>query len=222
MTDLTPKNVSNPANTNSLGNADAQSTLELKKFLYNICEPMCIKAAHSKPKDNNVMSIFKEKEPVDSSVNLINSNSKSNLQNKQTNLIGVSDKTAKVKDNMKITENITNTYGNIRKNIDIKNNKEPTSKTKITKGEFPPKRNSNNNANSMNIMDSNIIIHQNKNSRKDFGENEKKSFTKEEFLNKEEEQKGTNQIIDEKQAIKDKIIQKKKVILSDYEFNHLI
>ena len=172
-------------------------------------------------KDNNVMSIFKEKEPVDSSVNLINSNSKSNLQNKQTNLIGVNDKTAKVKDNMKITENITNTYGNIRKNIDIKNNKEPTSKTKITKGEFPPKRNSNNNANSMNIMDSNIIIHQNKNSRKDFGENEKKSFTKEEFLNKEEEQKGTNQIIDEKQAVKDKIIQKKKVILSDYELNHL-
>ena len=52
MTELTPQYISNPANTkDSLSNVDPQSTLELKKFLYNVCEPMCIKAVHSKPKD---------------------------------------------------------------------------------------------------------------------------------------------------------------------------
>ena len=32
-------------------NQEEQATLELKKVLYNICEPMCMKVAQSKPKD---------------------------------------------------------------------------------------------------------------------------------------------------------------------------
>ena len=57
----TPQNNSNPTNTkDSAMNKDLQS-LELKKCLYEICEPMCIKIVQSKPKDipNFMLSYLK-------------------------------------------------------------------------------------------------------------------------------------------------------------------
>jgi len=57
----TPQNNSNPTNTkDSAMNKDVQS-LELKKCLYEICEPMCIKIVQSKPKDipNFMLSYLK-------------------------------------------------------------------------------------------------------------------------------------------------------------------
>ena len=57
----TPQNNSNPINTkDSAMNKDLQS-LELKKCLYEICEPMCIKIVQSKPKDipNFMLSYLK-------------------------------------------------------------------------------------------------------------------------------------------------------------------
>ena len=56
-----PQNNSNPTNTkDSAMNKDLQS-LELKKCLYEICEPMCIKIVQSKPKDipNFMLSYLK-------------------------------------------------------------------------------------------------------------------------------------------------------------------
>ena len=52
MTELSPQNNSNPAMVkDSLKNKESQSLLELKKDLYDICEPMCLEIVQSKPKD---------------------------------------------------------------------------------------------------------------------------------------------------------------------------
>ena len=52
MTELSPQNNSNPAMAkDSLKNKESQSLLELKKDLYDICEPMCLEIVQSKPKD---------------------------------------------------------------------------------------------------------------------------------------------------------------------------
>ena len=49
MSEITPQNQQNLKESNM--EQEEQSTLELKKILYNICEPMCMKVVQSKPKD---------------------------------------------------------------------------------------------------------------------------------------------------------------------------
>ena len=49
MTETFPQNQQNIKESNM--EQDEQSILELKKILYNICEPMCMKVVQSKPKD---------------------------------------------------------------------------------------------------------------------------------------------------------------------------
>ena len=52
MTEITPQNPQNPSTIKESNiNKEEQSTLELKKILYSICEPMCMKVAQTKPKD---------------------------------------------------------------------------------------------------------------------------------------------------------------------------
>ena len=51
MTEIPQQNQPNPLPNKENENQEEQATLELKKVLYNICEPMCMKVAQSKPKD---------------------------------------------------------------------------------------------------------------------------------------------------------------------------
>ena len=59
MTDPTTPNNSNPGATKeSAANAEFQSSLELKKCLYEICEPMCLQIVHNKPKDISIANFM--------------------------------------------------------------------------------------------------------------------------------------------------------------------
>ena len=59
MTDPTTPNNSNPGATKeSAANAELQSSLELKKCLYEICEPMCLQIVHNKPKDISIANFM--------------------------------------------------------------------------------------------------------------------------------------------------------------------
>ena len=59
MTDATIPNDSNQGKTKeSAVNPELQSSLELKKCLYDICEPMCIKIAQNKPKDISIANFM--------------------------------------------------------------------------------------------------------------------------------------------------------------------
>ena len=51
MTEIPQQNQPNQLPNKENENQEEQATLELKKVLYNICEPMCMKVAQSKPKD---------------------------------------------------------------------------------------------------------------------------------------------------------------------------
>ena len=51
MTEIPPQNQQNPLQNKENENKEEQSTFELKKILYDICEPMCMKVARTKPKD---------------------------------------------------------------------------------------------------------------------------------------------------------------------------
>ena len=61
MSEVSPQNQTNQAQTKA-SQAEAQS-LELKKFLYSICEPMCIEAIQTRPKDitNYMINFLKTK-----------------------------------------------------------------------------------------------------------------------------------------------------------------
>ena len=61
MSEVSPQNQTNQAQTKA-SQAEAQS-LELKKFLYSICEPMCIEAVQTRPKDitNYMINFLKTK-----------------------------------------------------------------------------------------------------------------------------------------------------------------
>ena len=64
MTELPLSNQSNPSQgKDPSGNPELQSTLELKKFLYSICEPMCLKIVQQNPKDipNYMLNYLKTK-----------------------------------------------------------------------------------------------------------------------------------------------------------------
>ena len=166
--------------------------------------------------NTNTMSLFKSKDPVDSNAANNNTNTKGNLK-----------RTLKNKK--------THFADDINKNIAIKNYKDHAFNTKISKGEFPPKRSSNSNnnnidldnksiksdANSANIFANDIVIHKTKNSRKDLLTKDVKSYTKEELLAKDE-QKVNIELIEEKEENKKEEIPKKKdnIILTDYELNH--
>ena len=188
--------------------------------------------------NTNTMSLFKSKDPVDSNAANNNTNTKGNLKrtlkNKKTHF--ADDKLAKENDKKERDVNITYTKEHINKNIAIKNYKDHAFNTKISKGEFPPKRSSNSNnnnidldnksiksdANSANIFANDIVIHKTKNSRKDLLTKDVKSYTKEELLAKDE-QKVNIELIEEKEENKKEEISKKKdnIILTDYELNHL-
>ena len=51
MTEIPAQNQQIPSPNKENLNQEEQETLELKKILYDICEPMCMKVAQSKPKD---------------------------------------------------------------------------------------------------------------------------------------------------------------------------
>ena len=174
----------------------------------------------------DISRLFKKKHDIRNNrnkkevkVNVITNNQLKELINSSNNK---NNKKQSIK-NMKETNVI---YSRNNKNMEIKKFNNDNFITNNLKGEFPPKRKSelsNSQDKENNLGNNNIIIHNTKSKNKEISLTDKKSFTKEAFFIKENQNK-TIELNDIKTKTKDELNTKLKdnILLTDYEINQLI
>ena len=235
----TNQNISNIFDLNN--NKNKKQNKEVKvNIVSNVKLKELIDADNQKKEENkvkirnNVISDFKNDNLVNSNIALTNnkSNLKRSIKNQRNKNVKIIGNNNEIKDKEKIERDRNITYSKDHKNIAIKSYRNNNIKTKTSKEQFPPKRknelinsddkSSNNNLKSENKLNEDIIIHKTKLSHnKDISSAEKKSFTKEDLLIKEEQKDNIN-LNDEKGNTKDILItETNKAKLTDYEINHL-